>query len=84
MIKIKKVDSLMALKDCKKKVVVQEGQYHCSKCDIISNNFKYSLMVVFEIYDHSGSHWLVMFDSSAEKLSKKTTSEIGVIIEAHG
>uniref|UniRef100_A0A0N5BWH9 Replication protein A subunit n=1 Tax=Strongyloides papillosus TaxID=174720 RepID=A0A0N5BWH9_STREA len=71
-------------KNCKKKVVAQDGQYHCSKCDLTSDNFKYALMVVFEIYDHSGSHWLTMFDSSAEKLLKKTASEIGAIIEAHG
>uniref|UniRef100_A0A0N5B8H9 Replication protein A subunit n=1 Tax=Strongyloides papillosus TaxID=174720 RepID=A0A0N5B8H9_STREA len=71
-------------KDCKKKVAAQDGQYHCSKCDLTSDNFKYALMAVFEIYDHSGSHWLTMFDTSAEKLLKKTASEIGAIIEAHG
>uniref|UniRef100_A0A0K0G2W0 Probable replication factor A 73 kDa subunit (inferred by orthology to a C. elegans protein) n=1 Tax=Strongyloides venezuelensis TaxID=75913 RepID=A0A0K0G2W0_STRVS len=71
-------------KNCRKKVVAQDGQYHCSKCNITSNKFKYVLLVIFQIYDHSGSQWLTAYDNVAERLLKRRTSEILSIIKTHG
>uniref|UniRef100_A0A0N5CGM7 Replication protein A subunit n=1 Tax=Strongyloides papillosus TaxID=174720 RepID=A0A0N5CGM7_STREA len=73
-----------AQKGCLKKVFSQDGQYHCSKCNSTSNNFKYALMATFEISDHSGSHWVAMYDGVAEKLLKKTASEIVNTMEVDG
>uniref|UniRef100_A0A0N5CGM6 Replication protein A subunit n=1 Tax=Strongyloides papillosus TaxID=174720 RepID=A0A0N5CGM6_STREA len=71
-------------KDCREKVVLQNGKYYCSKCNITLRNFKYVLMVIFKIYDHTGSHWVVMLNDVAERLLKKKASKVGGIIKAHG
>lgn len=74
-----------AQKDCKKKVVSQEGQFYCSKCGgDPTSSFKYCFLVSFEIYDHSGSHWLTMFDAGAENLLKKSAAEVGEILQTYG
>uniref|UniRef100_A0A0K0G2V8 Probable replication factor A 73 kDa subunit (inferred by orthology to a C. elegans protein) n=1 Tax=Strongyloides venezuelensis TaxID=75913 RepID=A0A0K0G2V8_STRVS len=82
--KMKLVYEACPQEGCREKVVAQDGQYHCSKCNITSNKFKYVLMVIFQIYDHSGSQWLTVYDNVAERLLKRRTSEILSIINAHG
>uniref|UniRef100_A0A0N5CGM4 Replication protein A subunit n=1 Tax=Strongyloides papillosus TaxID=174720 RepID=A0A0N5CGM4_STREA len=69
---------------CMKKVAFQNGQYYCSKCNTISDNFRYILLVALEISDHSGRLWMKMFDEVAEKFLKITASEVGSIVKANG
>uniref|UniRef100_A0A0N5CC92 Replication protein A subunit n=1 Tax=Strongyloides papillosus TaxID=174720 RepID=A0A0N5CC92_STREA len=71
-------------KDCWKAVTYENGKYQCPKCGNTSDGFIYVLLVVFEISDHSGSHWAIIFNEKAEEFLNKTTSEVMSIIEAHG
>ncbi|XP_044271048.1 replication protein A 70 kDa DNA-binding subunit-like [Tribolium madens] len=68
--------------DCQKKVLdLQNGMYKCEKCNREFPNFKYRLLVSMNIADSSGSQWVTVFSSEAEKILGKTAQEIGELMD---
>uniref|UniRef100_A0A0N5A505 Replication protein A subunit n=1 Tax=Parastrongyloides trichosuri TaxID=131310 RepID=A0A0N5A505_PARTI len=69
-------------KDCKKKVQIEGEQYHCPRCDVTTDNFKFICMINIEIGDESGSHWATLFQEKAELFFGKSSEELGLMLEA--
>lgn len=67
--------------DCKKKVVEDNGMYHCAKCNREYPNFKYLLLGSANIADWSGNIWLTLFSSEAEKVLGMSSQAVGEAIE---
>ena len=51
--------------NCRKKVVAQNNQYRCEKCNTTSDTFKNCLMLSIEMADISGTAWATIFEEKA-------------------
>jgi len=56
------------LKDARKKVISEEGQYRCEKCNASYATCKNILMLQMEIADFSGTVWTILFEEKAASL----------------
>jgi len=69
-------------RDCNKKVQENgDGTYRCEKCSMDLNNFKWRLILSFNMGDHSDSTWSNCFQETAEKLLGYSSEEIGNCFE---
>lgn len=64
--------------ECNKKVIDEgDGNYRCEKCNKTYPNFKYRLMLLTNLADFTGNHWVTCFQETAELLLKITADELG-------
>uniref|UniRef100_A0A914XKM1 Replication factor A C-terminal domain-containing protein n=1 Tax=Plectus sambesii TaxID=2011161 RepID=A0A914XKM1_9BILA len=69
---------------CKKKVVEGDNygmSYRCEKCNKTSPKYKYITLLSAEVTDLSGTHWVTIFEESAQKLLGKSAAELGAMME---
>uniref|UniRef100_F1KWX5 Replication protein A 70 kDa DNA-binding subunit n=1 Tax=Ascaris suum TaxID=6253 RepID=F1KWX5_ASCSU len=61
---------------CRKKLLEVDGTLHCPKCGNASDDYKYFYTLSMELCDMTGTHWVSVFDDSAEKLMGESADEI--------
>lgn len=54
--------------DCAKKVHCLNGKYKCDRCATEYNTFRWAYLLVFQIADFTGSHWVTAFSETAKSL----------------
>lgn len=63
--------------DCNKKVIEDNDEFRCEKCQRTYPNFKYRLILSCNIADHTGSQWVTAFQESGEAMLSVTAKELG-------
>ncbi|XP_047141686.1 replication protein A 70 kDa DNA-binding subunit isoform X1 [Hydra vulgaris] len=63
--------------DCNKKVIEDNGQFRCEKCDRTYPDFKYRMVLSANIADFSGNQWITAFQESAEAILGVSAEQIG-------
>ena len=60
---------------CKKKVIAGMHGMHCEKCqEDVESVWRYIMQV--QLADHTGTHWVSLFDDEAKQLMEKSASEL--------
>jgi len=67
--------------ECNKKVIEENGQYRCEKCDRTFPDFKYRLMLSMNVADFSGNQWVTAFQESAEAILGVDANTLGKMRE---
>lgn len=66
-----------ASEGCQKKLVGENGDYRCEKCNKNMNKFKWLYMMQFELSDETGQVYVTAFGDSAAKIVGKSAAELG-------
>lgn len=70
------------VESCKKKVRdLNNGFYHCDKCDKDMPTFQYRMILSINIGDVSGDCWASVFQEQGEKILGIKTEELGKLFE---
>jgi len=70
------------LNGCMKKVIDENGYYHCDKCGNRSPCFQWRFMLSLCVADSTGEMWFTAFQEVAEKLIGLSTNELSQIFES--
>ncbi|GMR42285.1 hypothetical protein PMAYCL1PPCAC_12480 [Pristionchus mayeri] len=65
--------------NCSKKVVEQDDQYRCDKCNITGDQFTMAYMLQMEIADMTGQIWMTLFGKNAEQFMGMTADQLAEI-----
>ncbi|XP_076306238.1 replication protein A 70 isoform X2 [Tachypleus tridentatus] len=69
---------------CQKKVIdMNNGLYRCEKCQCEYPNYKWRLLLQFNIADFSENQWVTCFQEGAETILKSTANDIGYLKESN-
>ncbi|XP_054610320.1 replication protein A 70 kDa DNA-binding subunit-like isoform X2 [Dunckerocampus dactyliophorus] len=66
-----------ATASCNKKVVEQNGRYHCEKCNKDFPNFKYRFILIVNLADFGDNQWATCFQETAEALLGHSAEALG-------
>ena len=65
--------------DCNKKVIDDNGEYRCEKCQKTTPNFKWRMMISFTVADATAQTWISGFQDVGEKLLGMSAEQLGNI-----
>ena len=67
--------------DCNKKVVEDEGQWRCERCDVNHPKPEYRYIMSINVSDHTGQIWLSCFDDVGRMIMEMSADDVMKIHE---
>ena len=66
----------LACKQCKRKVIEENGKYYCKNCNETNDNCNVVYTFSMKIEDGTDGIWISVFGDNGEKILNKTAEEV--------
>lgn len=67
--------------ECNKKVIGENGEYRCERCNRTYAEFQYRFIMQANVCDCTGNQWLTFFQESGEAILNNTAEHIGRLLD---